>query len=264
MAAPPPPSPDAAADGSPYPQRGGQRFERDVERMFAFIAGHYERFNHLATFGQDLLWRARAFWELDRFRTGPVRDVLDVGCGTGELARAAGRHFPAARVVATDLTPEMVRRARAQRPAARAPDRDDFGRASVLALPFADGSFDLVTNAFLLRNLRSLPDALAEMRRVLRPGGVALSLEVGEPDDRLVRGVFHAHFDHVVPLLGRAFASEGPYRYLPESLRHLPDRARLVELHRGAGFARAVARSQSFGVVTTYLAATPTAPGQSR
>jgi demethylmenaquinone methyltransferase/2-methoxy-6-polyprenyl-1,4-benzoquinol methylase len=253
-----------APDGSPYPERGRADFERDVRRMFAHIAPHYERFNHLATFGQDVVWRARALWELDRFRTGPVRDALDVGSGTGELAHAVARHFPDARVVVTDFTGEMVRAAQ-ERLAGRADvPRADFGRASALALPFADGSFDLVTNAFLLRNLSSLPAGLLEMRRVLRPGGVLLSLEVGEPASAMVRSVFHAHFDRVVPLLGRAFASEGPYRYLPESLKLLPDRSAMLSLHRAAGFARVAVQLQSFGIVATYLAAAPSAPGQSR
>lgn len=232
--------------------------------MFTFIAPHYERFNHLATLGQDLLWRARSLWELDRFRRGPVASALDVGCGTGELARAVARHFRDARVVATDLTREMVRQAQSASARTAERTREEFGRASALRLPFADASFDLVTNAFVLRNLSSLSSGLAEMRRVLRPGGVLLSLEVGEPAASPVRRLFHAHFDHVVPLLGRAFGSEGPYRYLPESLGGLPDRAALLELHGRAGFGRRVARVQSLGVVTTYLAEAGDPTSQSR
>lgn len=231
--------------------------------MFAFIAGHYESFNHLATFGQDLLWRTRALWELDRFRRTDVRRALDVGCGTGELSRSILRHYPGAEVVATDLTGAMVAAARQSRAARPVSGRLEFATASALALPFEDASFDLVANAFVLRNLRSLPEGLAEMRRVLRPGGVLLSLEVGEPDDRWVRAVFHAHFDRVVPMLGRAFSSEGPYRYLPESLRHLPDRASMLRLHGEAGFGRREARLQSLGIVTTYLAEAGASGGQS-
>ncbi len=243
-----------APDGSPYPDRSTASFEREVRTMFTFIARHYERFNHLATFGQDFLWRARSLWELDRFRRVPIVRALDVGCGTGEFARAVATHYPSARVVATDLTLEMVRRARGAAPGGAGGERLQFGRASALRLPFADRSFDLVTNAFVLRNLSSLPAGLAEMRRVLRPGGVLLSLEVGEPSAAPIRAVFHAHFDHVVPLLGRAFGSEGPYRYLPESLRGLPDRPRLLAMHGEAGFSRHTARTQSLGVVTVYLA----------
>ncbi len=231
--------------------------------MFAHISGHYELFNHLATLGQDVVWRARSLWDLDRFRRLPVVRALDIGCGTGELARAVARHYPEARVVATDLTREMVVRARAAGPSSPSGEPPSFATGSALALPFADGSFDLVTNAFVLRNLSSLPRGLEEMRRVLRPGGVLLSLEVGEPASSWVGSVFHAHFDHVVPLLGRAFGSEGPSRDLPDSHRHLPDRARLLELHGAAGFGRRSATVQSFGIVTTYLAEAG-APAQSR
>ena len=123
-----------------------------------------------------------------------------------------------------------------------------------MRLPFVDGAFDLATNAFLVRNLVDLDAALREMRRVLRPGGVLLVLEITEPVSPTFGAVFHAYFDHVVPWLGAAVDSAGPYRYLPESLRRLPPRPRFREALQRAGFSRTAARTQSMGIVTTFLA----------
>lgn len=232
--------------------------------MFSHIAAGYEGFDHLASLGQDFLWRPRALWELDRFRHGPVRSALDVGCGTGELARALAHRYRDARVLASDFTRPMLARARADRGSRALGDRLSFAAANAGRLPFADGQFDLVTNAFVARNLSDLSGSFAELRRVLRPGGVLLTLEITEPRSGTWRSLFHAYFDTVVPLLGRAAGSEGPYRYLPESLRTLPPRAALVALLRGAGFPRVIAPTQSGGIVTTFLAEAGAPDDQSR
>jgi len=233
--------------------------------MFTHIAKRYEWFDHVASLGNDYLWRPRALWDLDRFRQpGPVRSALDLGCGTGELARLVAHHYPRARVLAADFTAAMLAKAKAA--GARRPERErmDFGRATAMRLPFADGAFDLVTNAFVARNLADLPTALREMRRVLRPGGVLLTLEITEPESAGFSRVFHAYFDRVVPWLEAAAKSAGPYRYLPESLRSLPPRAVFLRNLAAAGFGRTAAVPQSFGIVTTFLAEAEPVPAQSR
>ncbi|MCI4365408.1 MAG: ubiquinone/menaquinone biosynthesis methyltransferase [Thermoplasmata archaeon] len=264
MSAPAAPS-RRAPDGSPYPDRTTPTFERDVRQMFGHIAERYDWFDHVASMGNDFLWRPRALGQLDRFRRpGPVRRILDVGCGTGDLARLAARRYPAARVVGVDFTGPMLANALRRGRHAAEGRRVGLARATALHLPFADASFDLVTNAFLARNLSDLSRALAEMRRVLRPPGVLVTLEITEPTSPVFGPIFHAYFDQVVPMMGAAVASEGPYRYLPESLRSLPSRSAFVGLLRNAGFGRVVARPQSFGIVTTYLAEAGAASDQSR
>jgi len=252
----------SARDGSPLPRRGNPNFERDVRRMFTHIAQRYEWFDHVASMGNDLLWRPRALWELDRFRpAGPVDRILDLGCGTGELTRLAARHFPRARVVGVDFTAAMISVARRRTTAPADAGRIEYGRGTAMRLPFADGTFDLATNAFLARNLVDLDAALHEMRRVLRPGGVLLVLEITEPVSPAFGAMFHAYFDHVVPWLGAAVDSAGPYRYLPESLRRLPARPEFRAALGRAGFSRTEARTQSMGIVTAFLAeAGPRAP----
>lgn len=247
-----------ARDGSPYPEHGRPGFERDVRAMFTHIAHGYDWFDHVASLGQDLLWRPRALWDLDRFRDGrPVRRVLDVGCGPGSLTFLAAQHYSDAELVGADFTRAMLAEATGRALMRPAPRRPRFARASVTSLPFRDASFDVAMSAYVARSLPRLGDAFRELRRVLAPGGTLLTLEITEPTHPMVRFGFHTYFDHVVPFLGRLVGSEGPYTYLPESLRHLPDRSGVLDLLRSAGFARAVAAPQSFGVVTSYLAESP-------
>jgi demethylmenaquinone methyltransferase / 2-methoxy-6-polyprenyl-1,4-benzoquinol methylase len=233
--------------------------------MFSHIAERYEWFDHVASLGNDLFWRPRALWDLERFHPTATFDrVLDVGCGTGELTRQLAHRFPTATVVGVDFTTAMLREA-ARRGTGPAPSPAGYGRGTAMRLPFGDGTFDLVTNAFLVRNLVDLPAAFAEMRRVLRPGGALLALEITEPLSPSFGRLFHAYFDHVVPWLGAAVDSEGPYRYLPESLKRLPPRGALVATIRAAGFARVETHPQSMGIVTAFLGeagASPAARGQ--
>ncbi|HYK93701.1 MAG TPA: ubiquinone/menaquinone biosynthesis methyltransferase [Thermoplasmata archaeon] len=267
MGSPPPPAAGRTAqDGSPYPDRLRPTFERDVRAMFTHIARRYDWFDHVASLGNDFLWRPRALWDLDRFREGhTVGRVLDVGCGTGDFTRLAARHFTRAGVTGADFTRAMLERASIRTQSEGARPRIGFVEGSALSLPFAAGAFDVVLSAFVVRNLPRLPDAFREMRRVLKPGGTLLTLEITEPASPRFRRAFHQYFDHVVPFLGSLVQSSGPYRYLPESLRYLPDQAGMLDLLSRSGFERVEARPQSMGIVTTYLArAGAAAPAERR
>lgn len=247
-----------APDGSPYPDRSRDSFERDVRAMFTHIAVRYDWFDHLASMGQDFLWRPRALWDLDRFRDGrPVRRILDLGCGTGDLTTMAARHFPRASVVGADFTPAMLARASVRNQPPELASRLGYGRANAGALPFRSGSFDLVMSAFVARNLPRLAGVFQEVRRVLAPRGTVLTLEITEPASPRIGRMFHAYFDTVVPFLGGLVQSSGPYRYLPESLRFLPDRAGMLRMMADAGFSRVAAVPQSGGIVTSYLGDVP-------
>jgi demethylmenaquinone methyltransferase / 2-methoxy-6-polyprenyl-1,4-benzoquinol methylase len=247
-----------AGDGSPYPDRSSSAFEHDVRAMFTHIAHGYDWFDHLASLGQDLLWRPRALWALDRMREGrPVRRVLDIGCGPGSLTVLAARHYRGAEVVGADFTAAMLTEADHRTAADPVRPRVRLARASALSLPFRDGAFDVAMSAFVVRNLPNLPLAFRELRRALGPGGTLLTLEITEPDRGWVRSGFHAYFDTMIPFLGELAGSEGPYRYLPESLRHLPGREGMLSLLRDVGFDPVRAVPQSLGIVTAYLAGVP-------
>ena len=227
--------------------------------MFTHIVRGYDWFDHAASLGNDYVWRPRALWDLARFRVRdpPVRRALDLGCGTGDLTRLTARHFRSAHVVGLDFTAAMVEVADRRTRRERIRSKVSYVRGTARRLPFPSGSFDVAMSAFVVRNLVDLPSVLREVRRVLRPQGTLLTLEITEPTSPRFRSLFHAYFDHVVPWLGAAVRSAGPYRYLPESLRTLPNRAELTALLHDAGFTRVEAHPQSLGIVTSYLAGLP-------
>ena len=227
--------------------------------MFTHIVRGYDWFDHAASFGNDYVWRPRALWDLARFRARdpPIGRALDLGCGTGDLTRLTARQFSSARVVGLDFTGAMVEVADRRTRRERIHPRVSYVQGTARRLPFPSGSFDVAMSAFVVRNLVDFPAVLREVRRVLRPRGTLLTLEITEPTSPVFRSLFHAYFDHVVPWMGAAVRSEGPYRYLPESLRSLPNREELVALLRDAGFSRVETHPQSLGIVTSYLAGLP-------
>jgi demethylmenaquinone methyltransferase/2-methoxy-6-polyprenyl-1,4-benzoquinol methylase len=237
----------------PIPRQGEPDFEREVRRMFARIVGRYSLFNHVSTFGNDLLWRPRALWEVDRRLARAPRVVVDLGCGPGDLSYLLARHYPQARVLGLDFTEAMVHRALSRRRSGPEGTRMDFGVADALALPVRTSSVDLVTSAFLVRNIPHLERAFSEMRRVLRPGGMVLALEITEPLPPWFRPLFHAYFDRVMPCLGELLTRDSAHRYLAESLRHFPPRETVCALMSRAGLQRVEARPQSAGIVTVFL-----------
>jgi len=245
-----------APDGSPLPDRASPTFERDVQAMFTHIVRRYDWFDHAASMGNDYLWRPRALWDLSRFRVGepPIQRVLDIGCGTGDLTRLTARYFPTAHVIGADFTEAMLHIADARTRPESTASRVGYLRANARRLPVPAESFDVIMSAFVARNLVDLPGVFREFRRVLRPQGTVLTLEITEPSSPLIGRLFHAYFDHVVPWLGAAVQSAGPYRYLPNSLRSLPPREGMVRLMQDAGFPRVETHPQSMGIVTTYLA----------
>jgi len=213
---------------------------RDVQRMFGRIAGRYDRLNRLISFGMDSGWRREA-----ARLAGPARmRVLDLGAGTGDLSRAlldAG----AARVVAADLTPAMLRRAPSG-------PRLVPVLADALRLPFRDASFDRVASAFLLRNVEDVGAALAETARVLRPGGIAVCLEMTPPPRTLFGAIFRLYFRRVMPLVAGLLSDRGAYRYLPASVEGFPDADALAAIMRDAGLRDVRYRRLAGGTVALH------------
>ncbi len=226
---------------------GSTKSER-VRAMFARIVPRYDLMNALMTGGLDRRWR-------DAAASAAVpagRLALDVGAGTGDLAFALVR-AGAARVVGVDFCEEMLVVARAKARALGLERVTSFIVADALKLPFPDRSFDCVTSAFLLRNVASLRDALAEMTRTLKPGGRLVCLEITHPPEPFA-SIFGLYFRHVIPLLGTLVTGEGAaYRYLPASLAPLPDARRLAMLLAEAGLADVSYRRLGLGTVALHV-----------
>ncbi len=191
--------------------------EGQVRAMFDRIAGVYDRMNAVMTAGLDRRWRARA---ADLAAVGPGDRVLDVATGTGDLAfELARRVAPGGEVVGSDFAEAMLQRAR-QKAAGRADVRFEWGDA--LALDHPDGAFAAATVAFGARNFADLHRGLAEMARVVRPGGRVVVLEITTPRTPPLSWFYGLWFDRIVPGLGRVAGDEDAYSYLPNSVKRFP------------------------------------------
>jgi demethylmenaquinone methyltransferase/2-methoxy-6-polyprenyl-1,4-benzoquinol methylase len=189
-----------------------------VNTMFGRIAHRYDRMNRLMTGGQDKRWRELLIKEAHLPTQG---DVLDLATGTGDIAfEALHQHPHLRRVIGADFTLPMLQvgQQRVKKMSDGAGRRVRWSGADALHLPFADNSFDAVVSGFLLRNVIDVPLALAEQRRVCKPGGRVLILEIPRPPANLLGHLFRLYFHNVVPLLGRLITGQGDaYSYLPAS-----------------------------------------------
>jgi demethylmenaquinone methyltransferase / 2-methoxy-6-polyprenyl-1,4-benzoquinol methylase len=211
-----------------------------VRRMFDRIAPVYDVMNRLMTAGLDRRWRKLAVKAA--VRSGDR--VVDVCCGTGDLAIAA---FPIAReVVGVDFSDAMLERAR------RKCERIHWVTADALDLPFEDSSFGAATVGFGVRNLEDLQRGLAELHRVLEPGGHVAVLEITQPQG-LLAPFFRVWFDVLVPLAGRLLPGGAAYTYLPASVRRFPGAEALAALMREVGFRDVEFRRLGGGIVALHV-----------
>jgi demethylmenaquinone methyltransferase/2-methoxy-6-polyprenyl-1,4-benzoquinol methylase len=227
---------------------------RRIRRMFGEIAPRYDLLNHLLSGGTDISWRNIVVRDAVNRQQ---RHILDVACGTGDLAFAIRRAaHPDARVVGVDFTEEMLRIAQ-DKTGNGYPGGVKWAQADGLRLPFADNSFDLVTIAFGIRNMESLSGALREFLRVLRPGGEVAILEFSQPENFLVRSVYHPYFLHVLPRIGALLSQKQAYMYLPFSVMHFPTRRELARMMKREGFREVRHASLSLGIAALHLGRKP-------
>jgi demethylmenaquinone methyltransferase / 2-methoxy-6-polyprenyl-1,4-benzoquinol methylase len=228
------------------PSPAAERTAAGVRRMFDRVAPRYDLANTVFSLGQDRLWR-RAAAQATGLADGEV--AVDVACGTGALAEDLAALAPGARVVGLDFAWEMVRRARTGAAGPR------FAVADALRLPLADGSVDVVTIAFGLRNLPEPARGLLEFRRVLRTGGRLVVCEFSHPTVPVLRQVYRRYLTRLLPLAARRLSSDPEaYEYLARSIGAWPDQDGLARWLADAGFDRVRWRNLSGGIVALHRA----------
>ncbi len=209
----------APSMGNEFYQPGAQRAEK-VKELFTRVAPRYDLLNDLQSFGLHRYWKRRL---IEQASPKLGLKALDVCCGTGDLALALAHH--SVEVIGLDFSERMLEIARHR---ATQATREKFVRPTFIAgdaqeLPFPENTFDIITIGYGLRNLQDWRKGLAEMNRVAKPGGRALVLDFGKPENRLWRSIYFGYLRLFVPLLGLLFChSASAYAYILESLIHYP------------------------------------------
>jgi len=225
-----------------------------VRQMFGEISARYDLMNHVLSGGTDYYWRWRTI------RQAPPRGpapILDVCTGTGDLALAYARACgPQGSVIGADFTPQMLQIAirKGQRQQAGVSQGSlVFVEADTQALPFPEGSFQIVSVAFGLRNVADTRAGLREMLRVCEPGGRVVVLEFSLPGNRLFRAGYLFYFRHVLPRIGALLSGDGhAYRYLNQTVETFPYGEAFCALLREAGFREVKAFPLTLGIATLY------------
>ncbi len=209
-------------------------FTGSIKQMFDAIAPQYDLLNKINSFGLDALWRRKL---ADTVTREDPELILDLAAGTGDVTLALAERNPDSTVVAADLSRQMLYRTLYKAMERGLSDRVKIAEVDALDLPFEEGHFDAVTCAFGVRNFEDLPRGLAEMYRVLAPGGVVAILELCEPVTKPVNDLYQIHTRKVIPFVASLLGSdEDSYRYLHDSIAVVPNREEMEHLMIEAGF----------------------------
>jgi len=224
---------------------------RAVREMFGAIARRYDFLNHFLSVNIDKHWRHVCLREVERRLLRDAPAILDVGCGTADLAL---EFSDLGSVVGCDFCHPMLQIGIDKIHREVRKHRINLLEADALALPFPNSSFDVVVSAFVLRNLVDIDSGLREMRRVLRPGGVLGVLDFSMPAAPLLGSLYKVYFTRVLPGLGRLISGvKGAYRYLPDSVREFPPPEELIRRLESAGFDRVSYRSLTSGIAVLLV-----------
>jgi demethylmenaquinone methyltransferase / 2-methoxy-6-polyprenyl-1,4-benzoquinol methylase len=236
----------AAPDGATDQQSSA----RAVREMFTTIAPRYDLLNHLLSFNIDRLWWRRTARVFAHVLAEPEGRVLDLCCGTGDMAfalqRQAGKSSP--KITGADFSHAMLQRASGK----SASTSLRWVEADALRLPFPDGQFDLITSAFGFRNLANYDAGLREIARVLRPGGECGILDFAEPQGAM-GSLYRIYFKNVLPAIGTLISGvKGPYAYLPASVERFPEPGEMLQRMEGAGFREVSWSPYTFSIAGLY------------
>ena len=225
-----------------------------VNRLFETIAARYDFFTVCMSYGMDRGWKREMVGRLD---LAGDETTLDIACGTGDITFMTAARLTAGRAIGLDITQAMLRIAERKR-RERAVANVCFHRGDIMRMPFADETFDCVTGGYALRNVPDVAGALAEIKRVLKPGGRLLSLDFGHPSNRLYRRAYLHYLTVVGAAVGLLMHGDADtYRYIPETLKLYPGQRGVREMMDAAGFVDTGFREFGGGIMAINYGSKP-------
>ena len=234
----------------------GKERGKYVQDMFTRIAHRYDLMNRLMTAGQDIHWREQV---IQQAMLKPGIRLLDLGAGTGDLAREALKQQPQANVVAADFTLEMMRVGQHLPLPPGLNGSLPWAAADALYLPFENNDFDVVVSGFLMRNVGDIQQALKEQYRILKPGGRIIILDTTKPKRNLLSPFIWLHMHLVIPFVGGLLSGfKDAYNYLPDSTEEFITATELTARMAAAGFRRNNFEKLMFGTIAIHWGDKPT------
>ena len=225
--------------------------ERRVHAVFESIAGHYDRMNDILSFRRHKAWRRFA---MEKLAIGEGETAIDLCCGTCDWTISLARASKTGRIVGLDFSENMLRLGREKVEREGLGGRIELVHGNAMHLPFPDNSFDHATIGFGLRNVPDYLRVLREMRRVVRPGGKVVCLELSKPEWQPFKSVYYFYFRKILPLIAEWMARKyEQYKWLPESLEEFPGLGELEALFREAGLERVRAWPLTGGIAALHI-----------
>ncbi len=232
----------------PYKEKTTGKKEQ-VAEMFNNISHKYDFLNHFLSLGIDILWRKKA---IKMLRDIKPKQILDIATGTGDFAIEALALNPD-KVIGVDISEGMLSEGRKKMKRRKLDDLIDLQLGDSEGLKFEDNTFDAVIVAFGVRNFENLEKGLADMYRVLKPGGKAVILEFSKPVKTPFKQLYNFYFNSILPKLGRLISKDqSAYTYLPDSVREFPDGPKFTDLLEKVGYNNTKCRTLTFGISSIY------------
>lgn len=231
------------------PYQSGAAKKQQVEQMFDNIAPRYDFLNHLLSMGIDKLWRKKAVKIISKIQP---KHIMDIATGTGDFAIELSKLKPE-KIVGLDLSQQMLNFGKVKIKDKGLEGMIEMVQGDSENLPYSDNSFDAISVGFGVRNFENLERGLAEMYRVLKPGGVATILEFSKPKVFPVKQLFYFYFHFILPVIGKVFSKDQrAYNYLPESVEAFPEGKEFVKILEKQGYKSIECTSLTFGISTIY------------
>mgnify|MGYP003574965874 CR=1 FL=1 len=234
---------------TPYKDEKATKKEQ-VATMFNNISKTYDFLNHFLSLGIDIIWRKKAIGELKK---DSPRFILDVATGTGDFAFEALQILKPEKITGVDISSGMLEIANQKIKKRNLQHKFEVSLGDSEKLLFNDNTFDAVTVAYGVRNFENLEKGIADMLRVLKPGGKAVILEFSKPTMFPVKQLYSFYFNFITPAIGKVFSKDNSaYKYLPESVEAFPDGKRFTDLMEKVGYRETKNRPLAFGICSIY------------